>query len=75
MSRKTVNRISYQKQKDNCRDDGIAYFEKCCNCSARLLMCRHFKVKGGLCKPEKCKDIRVIPDLELETKEEITDGA
>jgi hypothetical protein len=62
--RKTVDRISYPKQKDKCRDDGTAYFEKCGECNARLLMCGHGKTKGGLCKPEKCKDYRVIRKTE-----------
>lgn len=65
MGRNTVKRISYIKQKDECRENETAYYERCASCNHRLLVCKKF---GGQCYSNKCKDMRVIDDHKAEAQ-------
>ena len=70
-------RISYEKQKDICREDGSAYYEKVevtpgryhgSIVTFRLLMCKR-KGMGGQCMARKCRDMRIEePIIDWEVK-------
>ena len=56
-----VKRKSYRKMKDDCRDNGTAFFEKCHHCKKKILMCGYKELRGGQCMPEKCREVRILP--------------
>ena len=60
--RKKVKRMSWIRKKDDCRNNGTAYLEKCQHCKKKTLMCGHKDLKGGQCMPQKCREIRIIEE-------------
>lgn len=71
-------RIPFSKQREICRENGMAYYEKVTltpgtyvnsTTTFRLLMCKK-EGMGGQCMPVKCKDMRVIDNGEAAAKKE-----
>ncbi len=64
---KTKKRIPFGVQREKCREDGTAYYEKVVTISGlafKVLMCGKPELRGGLCAARKCSDMRVIEKID-----------
>lgn len=61
-------RISFIKQSNICRAEGLQAEEACSYCAKKNIMCgnRDMNPKGGMCMASKCREARKIPDNPLE---------
>ena len=56
INKKKINAMSFREQLIKCREDDIAYDEKCICCGHELIMCR---IYGGQCGSSKCREARI----------------